>query len=790
LQPVPTEKNKTPDVVEIRIGEGTKIIAGKEGGKLDVGQTVSVWLAKGEGNSAVAIQIGKPTEPPEKTPEKSAPPALVGTVKAVAADGKSFTLQPLPNEKNKEPAAVTVPIGETTKIIPGKEGDKLAVGQVVSVWLTKGEAGAAAIRIGKPTEQPEKKPEKPAPGLVGTVKSVAADGKSFTLLTPSTEKGKEPVAVEIKISERTAVTNGKEAVKLAVGQTVSVTLEKGDGKVAAEIRVGELPKPPEKKPEPAPPEKGKPDPAEKKPEEPRKPRESARPMRDPAPTVALIDAQVDRQLARLNVPVSPQADDAEFLRRVTLDLTGRIPTYERTVAFLDSKDPDKRRKLVDELLDSPEYGEHLSAIWNNRLIGRGPPAGEKGGATNAAFRPWLAAQFNDNRGWDAIVKDLLTAEGSPSDNPATAFLLANAENSRPQPNKVTGAVATLFLGVNLRCAECHNHPFARWKQQDFWGTAAFFAKLQSGGGGGKGGPPALTEALVPLASPKEKGGPAAPMVRGAAIVIPSTSGKGAGQVVKARFLGGDEPALEEAEPFRPRFAAWATAADNPYFAQAAVNRTWAHFFGRGFVNPLDAFDTAEPSHPELLDLLSKEFVASGYDLKHLARCITLSKAYQRTSRPVPGNENDASFSHMSVKALTPEVLYDALGVVGMGGGLVGGKEGKGGNRQETRDVFLRSFRIDDEASPTEYIQGIPQMLRLMNASSPGCGAALVEQLCRSGARRQEAITTLYLTVLSRRPTPEEVELMSSYLERRKDDREGYRGVMWILLNSGEFALNH
>src|SRR5262249_49363185 len=157
--------------------------------------------------------------------------------------------------------------------------------------------------------------------------------------------------------------------------------------------------------------------------------------------------------------------------------------------------------------------------------------------------------------------------------------------------------------------------------------------------------------------------------------------------------------------------------------------------------PLDAFDTGTPSHPELLDHLAKEFTASGYDLKHLARCITLSKAYQRTSRPVPGNENDAFFSHMSVKALTPGALYDALGVAGKGGGLVGGKEGKGGGGQEARDVFLRSFRFDDDATPTEYIQGIPQMLRLMNASSPGRGAALVDQLCRSGVSRPEAITT-------------------------------------------------
>src|SRR5262249_11038651 len=159
-------------------------------------------------------------------------------------------------------------------------------------------------------------------------------------------------------------------------------------------------------------------------------------------------------------------------------------------------------------------------------------------------------------------------EGTPRDNPATAFLLANAENGQPRPNKVTGTAAGLFWGVNLRCAECHNHPFARWKQSDFWGTAAFFGKVRFTSA--KGGPASLTESLT--GGPAKEKGQTAAVLRGAAIVIPAGSGKAAGQLVKARFLGGEEPALDEAEPFRPRFAAWATAADNPYFAKAAVNR--------------------------------------------------------------------------------------------------------------------------------------------------------------------------------------------------------------------------
>jgi hypothetical protein len=754
-------------------------------------------------------------------------PDLAGTVKAVSADGKSFTMLRPPNEKRPEPTPVDIQLYERTRIINGK----LAVGQTVSVWLGKSETPLAAIiEIGKPSDKPdkaapedkgkkpspedkgkqpapedkskkpvpeapekkpvEKKADEKKPDLVGVIKVISADGKSLTLKQLPTVKLPEPTAVVIQISEDTKVVPGKDGGKLAVGQTVSVWLGKGDAKVAVKIQVGkplEKPDNPEKKPTPD--GKGKkPDPEtpEKKPEAPSKPKEPAKPPRDPVPTAAIIDTEVDKQLAAEKIPASPQADDAEFLRRVTLDLTGRIPTYQQTVAFLDSKDPDKRRKLVDELLESPAYSEHFATVWRNLIVGRGPVVGGKGGGNgNDPFRSWLAEQFNDNRGWNALVTDLLTAEGNPRDNPATTFLLVNGENNQPQPNRVTGAAAGLFWGVNLRCAECHNHPFARWNQSDFWGTAAFFGKLQNGGG--KGGPQNLTEAVGDAGLVKGKGQAARPALRGTAIVIPAGTGKVSGQAIKARFLGGDEPALDEKEPFRPRFAAWATAADNPYFARAAVNRMWAHFFGRGLVNPLDGFDeTNPPSHPDLLDKLAREFASSGFDLKHLARCITASKTYQRGHCPVPGNESDtAGFSHMAVKALTPEVLFDSLAIA-----TTGRPE-----RPEAREPFVRLFRVDDEASPTEYIQGIPQMLRLMNAPVSGSfkggrGASVVDQLASSRTSHAEAVTTLYLTALSRRPTADEVKLMEGYLSKRKDNREGYRGVLWILLNSSEFALNH
>jgi ferric-dicitrate binding protein FerR (iron transport regulator) len=764
---------------QFKLTDQTKLVyfgVGKEGARPTVGYLASVWLAEGSDDTAAAVRLGLKEM------------ILDGMVAAVAEDGKSFTCKR--TLKGGKVAESEIKIAEGAKLVyqDAEKGEKPTPGYFVRIWMkpgTKDVASGIVFSSKKISDAPVKgiKPgKKPTaddqPNLSGTIKALAEDNRSFTLAIPPKKKGGQPSTLEVRIADGTKITDGKEVCKLVAGQAVSVWLEKGSANVARAILVGQAP--------------GKPKPGGevKKPAPRKKPKEPAKPVRDPGPTAALIDREVDGHLAGVKLPASPAADDAEFLRRVSLDLTGSIPKLARTRAFLDSKDPSRRRKLIDELLDSPAYGEHFATIWRN-LIGTELPT--KGG--RGPFVPWLAEQFNDNRGWNAIVTDLLTVEGPVKDNPTTFFLFANAENFQPRPNRVAGSVARLFWGVNLRCAECHNHPFAHWKQADFWGTAAFFARLRFTGF--KGGPATLTEAPATAASVKGKKGQP-PAVRGAAIAIPGEAGKGAGKVVKARFLGGQEPALDDNGPFRPRFAAWATAADNPFFARAAVNRLWAHFFGRGFVNPPDGFDESKPpSHPVLLDRLAREFASSGFDLKHLARCITTSKAYQRTSRPVPGNEADkTAFSHMALKVLTPEAFYDSLAVVMARDKndptmMAGTKKGKkGGSGLSAREEFARHFRANTKTDPTEYVQGIPQFLRLMNAPLLNRGAPIIERLCNTEASQAEAITTLFFTALSRRPTAEETRLMAGYLSRRKDAREGYSGVLWILLNSSEFALNH
>jgi hypothetical protein len=498
--------------------------------------------------------------------------------------------------------------------------------------------------------------------------------------------------------------------------------------------------------------------------------------RDPAAVAAAIDRATDARLSAARVSGSPTADDGEFLRRATLDLTGRIPTLERTLAFLDDKAPNKRARLIDDLLASRDYGQHFATVWRNRLV---PPPVATTKVPRDTFTPWLAEQFNRGRGWGALVTDLLTVEGDIAKAPQSAFVIANAEGFQPQAGPLAAATARLFLGVRLQCAECHDHPFAAWKQDDFWATAAFFGRLRNTS---KKGPPfILTEEPEAGATPTTS------------ITLPSGTGKAAGRVVKARFLGGDEAEPRDGAPLRPAFTAWLTAPENRWFAPAFVNRTWAHFFGRGLVNPVDDFrDDNPPSHPELLKLLADEFRASDYDVKHLARCVCLSKTYQRSGRPADGNERDAElFSHAAARALSPEAFYDSLTV--LFAPSKGGKFAAAGAKVpklEPREDFVRFFRAQGDAAEDGINRGIPQFLRRLNAEMFNQGTPLVGYLVHKDVPRKEAIELLYLAALSRRPSAEEVELMSDYVGRRNSAEEGYAGVVWILLNTGEFVLNH
>ena len=439
-----------------------------------------------------------------------------------------------------------------------------------------------------------------------------------------------------------------------------------------------------------------------------KAKEAAR-VRKPAPplnrdTSALsqrIDRDIAGKLAAEKVPASPKADDAEFLRRIYLDLTGVIPSAEQAKAFLDSSEPKKREKLIDELLASPGFGKHQADIWAGLMFQR---LTENRAIQVEPLKDWLQDRFDENQSWNQIVTELLTATGTQEENGAATYFMA-----RLTADKLVDSTSKLFLGIKLECTQCHNHPFTGWKQTDYWGMAAFFMKVRVQGNtknANKGATPGVVE--VAQNNGRQKN-------------LPESA-----KTLPPKFFHGEQPKVDAREPLRPVFAKWLTSPDNKYFAKAMANRVWGQLFGSGIVNPIDDMHEERPvSHPELLAELAKQFAASKFDVKYLFRAICNSDAYQRTSKPLPGNEKDSVlFSHMNVKVLAPEQLYDSLvAVIGEPGKGGDGKNKPGNGKrgpQTPRDQFVAFFSAGDDGKATDYEAGIPQVLRLMNSRETRC----------------------------------------------------------------------
>lgn len=495
--------------------------------------------------------------------------------------------------------------------------------------------------------------------------------------------------------------------------------------------------------------------------------------RDPAALAKLIDRHIDAALTDDQISASPNCTDEEFLRRAYLDLTGVIPSAEKARQFLDSTDPQKRVRLIDELLADPNYGRHLADLWipklypkdsNNRFVLKDP------------LYNWYKDNFNQNTRWDKFVFDQVTAAGAVEDNPAVTYFLANRA-----VDKITDTVTQHYLGIQLQCAQCHNHPFTGWKQQEYWGMATFFSKVNADRprNGNKGGD--NTKIGVSELASKSRQRDFFPE---------------AAMDVSAKFLGGPEPKLENREPYRPILASWMVSAENPYFARAMVNRTWARLFGYGFVNPIDDMHPDNPpSHPELLDEMARAFAGSGFNVKFLTRAICLSNAYQRSSKPVEGNE-DANdyFARMTMKVMIPEQLYDSLNLV-TGSATPSREEArrqqqqKGRGQGGPRDAFVTFFLAGgEEASTTEYEAGIPQALRLMNNNRLAGNPAVARNIAGASSKPEQAIENLYLATLSRRPTSEETTRLTGYIAQASTPAEAYADILWALLNSSEFTM--
>lgn len=506
-----------------------------------------------------------------------------------------------------------------------------------------------------------------------------------------------------------------------------------------------------------------------------------------------IDREIDKKLAAEKLPMSPQADDGEFLRRIYLDVHGRIPTQAQTLAFLDSDDPARREKLIDALIADPLFGHYFARQWRDRIAVPVVAGGDLNSSHTAAFYKWLTEAINANRPWDAVVREIIVAEG---DSPALAFIRQSIDDGQPRAAKLTSSLTRRFLGVQMQCAECHDHPFTTWKQDDFWGLAAFFSRTarvektkndpRTGIFDTKEGPKRTRFGLEPLVR-KEAG----------AVAIPKDAGPHAGKIVPAKFLTGEVVKLDDEASPRPRLAEWTTSPKNPYFARAAVNRIWGHLMGRGLVEPIDALDESLPSHPELFHALAGDFIASGFDVKHIVRSILLTRAYQRSHRVVAGNEkDDVYYSHATVKVVPPESFYECLVIASGGVGkdgtagtiAAGGRSSKGeilGSRAE----FMKLFGTDEiDGDPVDYTQGIPQALVLMNERATNETARLVDDAIREKGDDDAIVTRIFVGVLCRRPSDEERSIVREFLDRRPEDPMRFQAVWWALVNSPEFAV--
>ena len=487
---------------------------------------------------------------------------------------------------------------------------------------------------------------------------------------------------------------------------------------------------------------------------------------DAAELAGLIDQHIESRLTGEGLRPAEMTDDAEFLRRVYLDLHGVVPTLDQANHFLADSHPAKRARLIDELLASPRYGQYMADVWQAYLIS---PLADDQRVRADRFRQWLASQFN-TRNWDQIASELLTATGKMEENPAVIYLI-EGRLPRGVP-ELTDLTSRYFLGVRLNCAQCHDHPSVKWTQKDFWGMAAFFTQIQTPRRAkqvyerGVVDDPALT-----LSTLRDAGIPDGFVLR------PPT------------FLGGQElPAGKGTN--RGALAKWMTSPENPYFARAMVNRTWWRLLGRGIVQPVDDMHEANPpSHPQLLDLLSRRFIESGYDLKFLTRAIVSSRAYQRTSRPGESTEKQAAlFGRMSIKVLSAGQLYDSLETVFGPAAKVTGVD----VRQGTRPEFTEFFGENGDPNPTAYRRGIPHLLRQMNSGQfAGRNVdTLVGRLTTPGRSPEDVASDLFLAILSRRPTADELRQFKAYSERLDSAPNACRELAWVLMMTSEFSLNH
>jgi hypothetical protein len=484
-----------------------------------------------------------------------------------------------------------------------------------------------------------------------------------------------------------------------------------------------------------------------------------------------VDRHVFAKLRKLHVLPSELADDSTFLRRAYLDVIGTLPTAAEARRFLADRRPDRRALLVDELLRRPEFADYWALKWADLLRVDRAALGAK---QARAYHRWIRRQVADNTPLDRFARSVITAEGPVDEVAPVSFFKAAGK-----PGAIASTLAQVFLGVRIACAECHHHPYDRWSQSDYHGLSAFFSNVRFG-------KTATGEMLS---------------VEGVA----SARNPRSGEMLFAHALGEKSPARLDAGDRREALAAWMTSASNLYFSRNLANRVWAHFLGRGLVEPLDDVRaTNPPSNPDLLDALAKHLADSGFDLRALIRAITASRTYQLSTTPNATNAADAqNYSRALLKRLSAEVLLDMVcqvtGVPERFSGAPAGTRAIALWDSKVPHYFLKAFGRTERTSACECERNVEpsvaQVLHLMNAPeieaklshAGGYLAKLVKRQSDDNALVEE----MYLTFFARLPGEKERQAALAHLKGNRGRRkEAVEDLAWGMLNAIEFAFNH
>jgi hypothetical protein len=535
--------------------------------------------------------------------------------------------------------------------------------------------------------------------------------------------------------------------------------------------------------------------------------------------VSWIDELVQERWKDSSIKPSPPASDGEFVRRAYLDIIGRIPSAKEARDYIDSREKDKKARLITKLLGAEEYGKFWATIWSNLLIGRNPQRD----IDRASMNKYLRDSFAENKPWNKLVYELVTATGGSTPkstaegipyNGATNFMLSHMNDGKVPATSFT---TRLFLGMQVQCTQCHDHPFNDRKQESFWGVNAFLQKVAKQDYNDTSD---TGQRIFLFSDLRDE-----PLEEGSDIFVRYDKRNAFVEVTPPLWIDGSKILEPSADlNLRQRLGELITSPDNEYFPKAIVNRMWAHFLGRGIVHPMDDLgEHNEPSNPDLIDKLANHFKESNYDLKRLITWITMSAPYSLSSQTTSTNkEDDSLFSHFSLKQMSPEQFFDSLMIASRANEVGANKDWE--RAEQMKDQLLRQFTQvfnNDENLEADSFNGtIPQALLLMNgdimsrAVSVETGSflrqrvdAIMEAQKKSKGKARSAdanlLNDLYLAAVSRYPTGREKTLanqvfmatLNGSANTKNQDvmqiqLQAYQDIFWALLNSSEFVLNH